>query len=780
MPRLSPFAVSALLLAGALALACKDSKEDTQDPACTLGQPGASCTAGGECCSGNCQNNRCVVEGCTALGTSCALASQCCSGACNSVECVDPNDPVNPCDPVGVACDAPTDCCTGVCTNGLCAEDDEGCLLLTHDCTAGTQCCSGVCENSKCAPPTTAGCGLPGVACTYDSQCCSAACDATGHCSNDGGACDYPGEPCATDSDCCSQNCPNAGTAGATCSSSVCRQVSQTCSDDGQCCSGLCGAGNVCEALPPGGTSYTCKTLGEACTLPGDCCSTNCQGGTCKPAASCNAPGDVCVGPNDCCSGLCAQTALGVPGRCEDDSGGCGLDGYPCTSDSNCCTKKCVDLGTGATVCQPSGGCRMTGNFCDSTASCCGGTNEADPSIFNSYGVFCDGPGTVPGAPEWDPRTQDGRTCTGGQACNPPGNICGYKASQNCCYAGGGSGKVVCKPDENQILRCFGGPVDPPDCVPTPDDPCCLTGWDGNDPLCCIPAGDVCQFKDQCCGNAPCVPDASGVLRCAATSCMPEGSICSVGSAPTVDPCCEGTSCRDIPELGWACTDVIGDCALQGQACGGANPSCCFGSCESGTCGAACAPNGDACTSASQCCSSTCSGGFCVPSCQDATESCTVNDDCCAELTCDIPAGETSGTCSSGDISTCAQTGSSCLTKLCCNSDDTCSSGICTPPAPPPVCSGIAQYCSSNADCCQSPEALSCFSTDAFEQLVPCDGTSVACFCDVPPTACIAIDAPCSTTSSTCCGSSTCTQNGTSSTPCTSNNPADCACKTVG
>ncbi len=765
-PRLSPL-ISAVLLAGSLALACSSPDESPAQPQCALGQLGDACGAPGECCSGNCQNQICVSPAgeCGGIGAACGHPYDCCQGACNSVSCVDPNA----CSDVGVLCDDPTDCCTGVCGGTVgsktCREPDTLCAPLGDACAATSDCCdNNTCDGttSKCTVPTDPTCKETG-SCINDSDCCSTACGATG-CAPSGKVCAYGGQACSTASDCCSQNCPNAGTPGATCSSVACRQATESCVDDSQCCSLLCGFGGVCDALPPGSTGATCKTLGEACTLATDCCSTNCQSGTCKPSASCNASGDICVRTEDCCSGICAQSAAGQPGRCEDASGGCGLDGYPCSADSNCCTKQCADLGTGAKVCKMSGGCRMTGNYCDSTASCCGGTNPTDPSQMNEYGVFCDGPGGEhPGAPEWDTRSQDDRTCTGGQSCNPPGNICGYKASQNCCYAGGGSGKAVCKPDAGGIMRCFGGPVNTT----------CPTGYDANDPQCCIPSGDVCQFRDQCCGFAPCVPDASGVLRCsAADTCMPQGAICSVGAAPTVDPCCEGTTCREIPELGWACSSAPGACAQQGQACGGANPVCCFGACVSGTCGADCAPNGSTCSTAAQCCSGLCDGGVCASACVAQTGTCTVTGDCCAGLTCDIPAGSTSGTCTGGVVPpTCAETAQSCLTLPCCNTADTCDAGVCTPP---PVCSENGQLCTSGGGECCNP--LGCYTVDSFEQRQPCTSGSVNCFCDTV-TECVQMDAACSTLV-TCCGGY-CAQNGGTAT-CTSTDPAQCTCKPVG
>jgi hypothetical protein len=152
-----------------------------------------------------------------------------------------------------------------------------------------------------------------------------------------------------------------------------------------------------------------------------------------------------------------------------------------------------------------------------------------------------------PNPPEFDTSSKNERTCTNGTSCNPPGNICGAfgeNASQNCCVPGdfNGSGKIVCKRDMNDIPRCFGSPAGGGTGTVCPD------GYDALNPLCCIQPGNVCQFRDQCCGGTPdmpgtpCVPDASGVLRCAepSTSCDPRGTVCNPSSAN----CCEGTTCQ--------------------------------------------------------------------------------------------------------------------------------------------------------------------------------------------------------------------------------------------
>jgi hypothetical protein len=462
------------------------------------------------------------------------------------------------------------------------------------------------------AQPTS--CKIQGDACSGGTECCSAIC-AFGACTT-AKFCGSGGTPCTNDNDCCSMNCTDAGSPGATCSAEPCKEAGLACGSGAECCSGTC-TGGSCELL--GGA--TCKTLGERCTGALQCCSKNCQGlvdadnpGWCAPAYSCNATGDICYREEDCCSGICKKTdgaAASDPGRCETSPGGCTQDGIPCDNDSNCCTRRCLDLG-GGKVCQPSGGCRMTGNYCDTTFSCCGGTNSDDPTQFNEYGVFCDNVGTNPDYPEWDTKTTDKRVCTAGTGCNPPGNICGYKASQNCCFEGSGSGKQVCKEDVNGILRCFGGPLNDT----------CLSGWDGDDPNCCIQIGDVCQFRDQCCNFAPCVPDDVGILRC-------------TDSSPACDP--------TIQSCGPPCVSDGGSCTVDGDCCtGGCDvpPGSTHGTCRTGA--SACSATWQACSLDTDCCEygltggDICDGGICqpAPTCSTGTCSAGPGGECCPGYEC--------------------------------------------------------------------------------------------------------------------------------------------------
>ncbi|HYX93072.1 MAG TPA: hypothetical protein VE782_16005, partial [Myxococcaceae bacterium] len=228
---------------------------------------------------------------------------------------------------------------------------------------------------------------------------------------------------------------------------------------------------------------------------------------------------------------------------------------------------------------------------------------------------------------------------------NPVGNICGApfplpdggtfkaNASQDCCDGK----KEVCKLDSAGVPRCFGGFT-----------PSCATGYTGVAP-CCIGFGEVCQFKDQCCDGAPCVPDQNGILRCSgATTCTPLGATCAFGGTP----CCSGQCIGD--EFGAACRIPI-DAGVGGV--GGTG----------GTDANLCKANGSRCASAAECCSFACANGTCqTPSfCQGSGQVCTASSDCCTGLSCVIPSSSTSGTC---QASTCASAGQSCSNAYpCCS-----------------------------------------------------------------------------------------------------------------
>jgi hypothetical protein len=507
------------------------------------------------------------------------------------------------------------------------------------------------------------GCTPSGGACTaaLAGDCCSGTCGSNELCVQTD-FCGNAGTPCDTANDCCTLRCVNQS-----CDGNFCDPIGAGCTSNDDCCSGVCGSGGACEALPPGPGGETCGTIGETCTSTAGCCSTNCRSGLCAPAFSCQADGDICRGNSDCCGNVCSATSPSTPGRCErvtgGGAGGCTQGGNPCESGTGCCSRICIDLGSGAKVCQIAGGCRLTGTSCTDDQSCCGGGSNPNGS------VVCEG------AP-------NGR-CDNGQSCNPVGNICGapvlpsggsINASQNCCDGR----KEVCKLDTSGIPRCFGG---------CPDNNCdqdCPTGLNPDDPNCCLGAGEACQFRDQCCGRSPCLPDTQGVLRCtAATVCKPLGTACSPTSTDPLEACCAGTSC-----LATADVDVF---ACQNATPPPPPPDADAGVSDDAGTVPQCLANGAACSAGVNCCTGICENQACgIPqSCNPLGGACTASADCCSLLFCDVPPGQTSGACRQGN-----------------------------------ACASPGQACSPNQACCSG---LVCFRTGSVS---PCDGTT-RCSCSL-------------------------------------------------
>src|SRR5262249_16992853 len=114
--------------------------------------------------------------------------------------------------------------------------------------------------------------------------------------------------------------------------------------------------------------------------------------------------------------------------------------------------------------------------------------------------------------------------------------------------------KDVCKLDVSGIPRCFGG------CMGGNCGGMCPTGYDPNNPNCCIQVGQACQFRDQCCNLAPCVPAPAGGFVCATPAmCVVAGGVCTVGAPPGPMGCCGGTQCLGSSQPGvFVCTNVGG------------------------------------------------------------------------------------------------------------------------------------------------------------------------------------------------------------------------------
>jgi hypothetical protein len=136
----------------------------------------------------------------------------------------------------------------------------------------------------------------------------------------------------------------------------------------------------------------------------------------------------------------------------------------------------------------------------------------------------------------------------------------------------------------------------------------------------CRKPAENCASAADCCDQAPCVPDGSGVLRCHSTSCVPSAGPCTVNA-----DCCPGSSC--ITQIG----STRGTCSVPppppgnggatgaggsgnggASSAGGAGGTLGAGGANSGGAGGACSLYGQTCTTTANCCSGVpCTSGFC-------------------------------------------------------------------------------------------------------------------------------------------------------------------------
>jgi hypothetical protein len=304
-------------------------------------------------------------------------------------------------------------------------------------------------------------------------------------------------------------------------------------------------------------------------------------------------------------------------------------------------------------VCQPALGCRVQEDTCLATGDCCAVDNGSTCDQHKcTNGQACDPPGSICGAP-----TQ--LLPDGGVACaTAPGNPAGgcYRTSNptNCCNGHKVNGnETVCRLDTGGIPRCFGG-----------QGGTCPFGYTGVAP-CCIAAGDYCDFRDECCNGAVCAIGADGGRQCLTSQCKNTGTLCT-----STGECCTGLQCLPSSELSNACQ------VPQTQPDGGA---------VDGGCGLG---NGSACTSPQQCCSRVCDAtGHCgTPvSCQPSGGNCGSTGDCCGGLVCNLPVGSVNGTCAVPDGGgTCLGTG-----QICTVGGTGCCGGLtCVNPVSGAVCNG--------------------------------------------------------------------------------------------
>jgi hypothetical protein len=408
-------------------------------------------------------------------------------------------------------------------------------------------------------------CTLVGVACASNAQCCTQVCDATSlTCTSRLSTCGGAGSSCAVNTDCCNLQCDTAR--GVCASATSCIADGATCTSSSACCSGTC-TGGKCQAL-----NTACLTAGNPCTATaggaGGCCSGLCKNGTCALGSSfCIQPGDVCARDLDCCGGFCSKATGATQGVCMDvatsGTGQCNHDGVLCNGCGSCCSRNCGPWAlSGVNVCQPGLGCKILNSLCTSDSECCGSSTSQ---------VHCT-PTTGGNVSIGVCSTNTGNQVPGG-ICRLTGGTNACSNAQSDCTCAVSPKAQCCAYDTLGLPRCLGSGT-------------CGDGgvgvFTGTDPKCCRQSGQTCNTASECCGLTPCVPDATGTLRCLTTMPNDGGIVCvgSGGGCTATGDCCTGMVCANNGET-WTCAPPstppdAGVCALYGQGCN-ANTPCCNG-----------------------------------------------------------------------------------------------------------------------------------------------------------------------------------------------------------
>ena len=317
-----PFAVAALLAAGAIATACSSSSGDapgadpdggsssTTDPSA----PGASCADGKKDgdesdvdCGGSC-SKKCGALGACASSGDCGSDLQCTKGVCASanasngtkdgdesdVDCGGSAAP--PCDD-GKTCSAAADCLDKICKSGTCAppsptdgvkngaETGVDCggpaapaCADTLGCKVGSDCTSKICTAGACAAPssmdgqkngaeTDVDCGGTGAPACADGKSCGAGDDCTSKVCT-GGVCQVPtGSDGVKNGDESDVDCGGTTTGAAKCATAKQCAVHADCVSNGCSFDKKCATNPSCTAQ---GGGYTC---GEGEGATGDCCA---------------------------------------------------------------------------------------------------------------------------------------------------------------------------------------------------------------------------------------------------------------------------------------------------------------------------------------------------------------------------------------------------------------------------------------------------------------------------------------------------------------------------
>jgi len=540
---------------------------------------GNACGTGGDatCCSGDCDNGKCVAPSTSAAGGPCVDSADCAGHAGAGLCCAGSTD---------ARCSTSTpagQCCLpdGIVNGGESANDPNAqCTGDTQCCHSGSHCVTDMFRGVKyCAPSVCEPSASPAHACGSTADCCCPL-----PCSNNNGigywpqghCCLPPGTAqCTSDTDCC-----GVARSTAICDAGTCQlPLNVTCDRNIECTTDFCNTTGQCA------TPGSCILPGSAtaCTTASDCCTEAGQTIGCNGSACCNPAGSYCGSLADCCAGLECDT---LTKECLKSPGmACAPPGGP---DSSCVSGLCFQDHTcnppGSWCCAPSPG---TVNQCFSSGDCRGAVTVCDqvPRHDDGGAPFCCLPA--------------------GSGCRSSGDCCWDQcASIQCSVSDVGAPSKCCN-SVNQ--SCFAGT----DCCSgtCTESSCACNSVAGNP---CFGDGDCCSPLLVCNEDAgvcaatvgslkPCTDhdDCSGANVCVGAA---GSKVCCLGvvgscTSETATSCCSGVcgvnKCL-ASGLGGRCT-INGDCNFQNSACDGG--FCCYasgttctsataGSCCSGVCGA--------------------------------------------------------------------------------------------------------------------------------------------------------------------------------------------------
>ncbi|MGE3635595.1 MAG: hypothetical protein AB7P00_37165, partial [Sandaracinaceae bacterium] len=666
---------------------------------------GSTCTAAGQCTSGNCVDGYCCNSTCTSQCNACDVGGS--LGTCTAVSGA----------PHGTrtACTTDGSSCGGSCTGGsTCSYPGGGTSCRAQSCSAGVLTQPASCAGSgSCPAVMTTSCS--------PYQCNGAACRTS--CSSN--------THCLGGFFCNGSTCEAVRSNGSVCTASF--QCSTGNCVDGYCCASACTgqcqacdvAGSLGACVPvtgaPHGTRTACTTDGSACggacngaltsacTYPSmatSCRTASCTAGIATLAAVCQGDGN--CGPletQDCSPYLCSGTACAA-GSCTT-SAECAIgffcdgstcqatlsNGTACTTDAQCTSGECVD---GLCCNTPCAGqceaCDVAGNL--GTCIAVSGAPHGARSACATDGSVCGGAcgGVSRTACTYPTSTTNCRagSCTGGVASDPAGcngaGACSAATMVSCApYDCAGS---VCASTCSVTMDCDPGYYcsvglcrlllsNGSACT---SDEACQTG-ECVDGVCCDTA---CTGQCEACnvvGTVGSCRPVAGAPRGGRAPCASDGTVCAGSCDGTMRTACAypstAISCRSSSCTSELLTEAA-TCEGDGT-CGALTLTPCSPfRCDGAACGTGCTSNADCVTGAFCNASGVCQGQLPIAA------SCTTDGQCssgsCADGICCLTAcaGQCEACDAPGNIGTCtAVTGAPHGTRAACVTDGTSCGGAC-------------------------------------------------------------------------------------------------------